>query len=219
MNKRETKKPSEVRFNASTGELFTEDESGRELNELVERGFAVEVRFNERSIYLMNPYIVGNKDRVPNDTLLRIFSDGNYCRRCDCEYFAFFEDRKEFCDSCKYRIAINKEEIIKGDFKDRVKSEKFTSYFKAEDILETNQLEQPMTYRQYLKADYWMSFRQKALEYYNNTCDWCSATSEESTLHVHHVRYGEWFDEQLEDVILLCANCHSKAHGKNYKKR
>lgn len=74
-----------------------------------------------------------------------------------------------------------------------------------------------MTYQKYLKTDYWKAFRQKALEHYGRRCDWCGSQGNSIILHVHHVRYDKWFDEKLENVILLCSDCHRKAHGKSFK--
>lgn len=87
------------------------------------------------------------------------------------------------------------------------------SYYKNNENIEINH--NYLKYQDYLKTDYWKSFRQKSLEHYENKCNWCGADGEEVTMHVHHIKYGEWFNEELENVILLCGSCHSKAHGKS----
>jgi hypothetical protein len=68
---------------------------------------------------------------------------------------------------------------------------------------------QDMPYKQYLKTDHWLGFREKCLEFYGR-CQLCSTTS---NLMVHHKSYDNKGRETFLDVVVLCGYCHSKMHG------
>lgn len=55
--------------------------------------------------------------------------------------------------------------------------------------------------------------RKQVYKKYNNKCAKCSA---EENLHIHHiVKYSEGGLHVLENLMLLCAKCHAKAHKKD----
>lgn len=68
------------------------------------------------------------------------------------------------------------------------------------------------TYQEYLKSDHWQEFRLKALENYGNKCALDKKHTE--NLNVHHNNYDNLGHETMQDVIVLCKNCHTKFHDK-----
>lgn len=67
-----------------------------------------------------------------------------------------------------------------------------------------------MPYREYLKTEHWKDFREHVFEVRGRKCEDCGA--ENVSLHVHHENY-EWLgEERLEDVRVLCRNCHKLRH-------
>lgn len=59
----------------------------------------------------------------------------------------------------------------------------------------------------------WINIRQRILERDGGRCRVCNDGNSE--LHVHHRKYtGEPWNAPLNDLITLCATCHSKAHVK-----
>ena len=74
------------------------------------------------------------------------------------------------------------------------------------DILEA----QSMPYREYLKTEHWKNFREHVLEIRGRKCEDCGA--ENVTFHVHHECYDWLGEERLEDVRVLCRNCHKLRH-------
>ena len=69
-----------------------------------------------------------------------------------------------------------------------------------------------MPYQDYLSTPEWNIIRKFALRDANYQCQLCDATG--VMLHVHHKRYPRRGEEQPEDLIVLCENCHAKVHGK-----
>lgn len=72
-----------------------------------------------------------------------------------------------------------------------------------------------MKYEDYLKTDYWKFCRQAKLEESDCTCGLCNHQDNTSkTLQVHHKTYENRGNERLEDLIVLCEDCHAKFHDK-----
>lgn len=83
-----------------------------------------------------------------------------------------------------------------------------------------------MSYKQYLRSDKWQKIRQavfeRALKNANShnkhgVCERCGYEPWRPCLQVHHINYGHIFNGRLEDLILLCPNCHKELyqHKKN----
>src|SRR5947199_7123461 len=74
-----------------------------------------------------------------------------------------------------------------------------------------------MPYQEYLQTPEWQETRKAALKRAGGHCQLCSG---KGTLNVHHNNYDNLGCEQEEDVITLCADCHSLFHraGKLVKK-
>lgn len=65
-------------------------------------------------------------------------------------------------------------------------------------------------YRAYLYSEHWKQFRQIAIEHYGECCADCGTT--EGVFNVHHLTYENIGRELLEDVVVLCRDCHHKRH-------
>lgn len=63
----------------------------------------------------------------------------------------------------------------------------------------------------YYRTDEWRHMRALALQHYGETCILCAAKEK---LQVHHRTYERLGRERLNDLIVLCDNCHARYHGK-----
>jgi hypothetical protein len=71
-------------------------------------------------------------------------------------------------------------------------------------------------YRQkYLKTLHWEERRVRALELSTYQCECCHSGG---GLHVHHLSYHNLFDEPDVDLMVLCNDCHRKAHEEKFEK-
>ena len=66
-----------------------------------------------------------------------------------------------------------------------------------------------LPYSEYLKTEHWRKKRQRALTEARNLCRICNKGGE---LHTHHRTYDNLGHENDEDLIVLCADCHSLFH-------
>ena len=66
-------------------------------------------------------------------------------------------------------------------------------------------------YKEYLQSDTWKAKRKAVLIRDGLRCQLCG---HEKNLHVHHVTYDRIYDEDLDDLITLCSDCHSGLHKK-----
>ena len=64
-------------------------------------------------------------------------------------------------------------------------------------------------YKLYLRSPEWQVTRERALVFWDRRCATCFATN---NLQVHHRTYKRLGSEQLNDLIVLCDDCHSKFH-------
>ena len=67
-----------------------------------------------------------------------------------------------------------------------------------------------MSYSAYLRTEHWNKKRKKALHYFGYRC--CECGAEDVVLHVHHMHYNDLFREKLEDLRVLCVDCHDHKH-------
>lgn len=79
----------------------------------------------------------------------------------------------------------------------------------AEDTYTPEQLA-TMPYRQYLQTPEWRTRRRHALEHADHRCQRCGSRYR---LEVHHRTYERRGAERLDDLVVLCANCHREEHG------
>lgn len=67
-----------------------------------------------------------------------------------------------------------------------------------------------LPYDEYLKSEYWRDVRRVALHRAGERCQLCNARDR---LQVHHRCYTRrGLPGELEDLIVLCADCHGRFH-------
>ncbi|WBC28395.1 HNH endonuclease [Rhodobacteraceae phage LS06-2018-MD05] len=64
-------------------------------------------------------------------------------------------------------------------------------------------------YYDYLESDKWAQLKIDLYNYRGRKCEKCGLTYK---LQVHHLTYDNIFNEEPEDLIILCENCHKKEH-------
>jgi hypothetical protein len=62
-----------------------------------------------------------------------------------------------------------------------------------------------------MRSKEWRQKRGWALEHHGAKCNRCGSTQ---FLEVHHLHYKNFRHEQMEDLEVLCENCHVKEHPK-----
>ena len=76
----------------------------------------------------------------------------------------------------------------------------------------TDYCEYKQAYLNYLESDQWHTIRNIVLMRAKHKCEKCGSREH---LQTHHLNYNTVFNESLNDLILLCRNCHSRFHDKN----
>jgi len=61
----------------------------------------------------------------------------------------------------------------------------------------------------YLKSAHWRSLRASVLEAQDHHCLGCNATT---NLDVHHIIYSKLYAEKVGEMMVLCRECHIRAH-------
>lgn len=71
-----------------------------------------------------------------------------------------------------------------------------------------------MDYKSFLKTWYWRAISRHIRYKHDFTCYQCGKKG--GNLHVHHLSYEHHGEEHryLEDLVLLCDNCHKEIHNK-----
>lgn len=72
-----------------------------------------------------------------------------------------------------------------------------------------------LPYQEFLKTDFWQDIRKRKLQAANFSCEDCRHSG--SQLDVHHLTYRHHGkeDKHLDELRVLCRNCHSIEHGKS----
>lgn len=72
-------------------------------------------------------------------------------------------------------------------------------------------------YQAFLRSHYWWKVSNQVLQRDGHQCQVCSRNY---SLQVHHLTYKNHCNEanHLEDLITLCGECHSAAHGKEARR-
>lgn len=65
-------------------------------------------------------------------------------------------------------------------------------------------------YHEYLRSDAWKEKRRLVIKRCGNTCEDCHLIPVEQ---VHHLHYRNVGNEELDDLVGLCAECHAERHG------
>jgi hypothetical protein len=75
-------------------------------------------------------------------------------------------------------------------------------------------------YEGYLESEHWRSFRRLVFEAQRvrlglnrNVCESCSSSKDEINLQLHHLTYERMGNGRIEDVRVICRECHQKVHG------
>lgn len=73
-------------------------------------------------------------------------------------------------------------------------------------VLSTKEL-----YGLFLDSEWWRRLTREKKRSVGNRCELCGGVA---ALQSHHVFYRpNWFDTQMEDLLVLCRKCHKKTHG------
>ena len=73
-----------------------------------------------------------------------------------------------------------------------------------------NEKDAKLFYRLYLDSDIWKKKRRERIEKDGFKCSVCGSAK---NLNVHHITYERLGREDLEDLVTLCRDCHSRLHG------
>lgn len=68
-------------------------------------------------------------------------------------------------------------------------------------------------YIKYLESDEWKEKRLQVAKLKNYKCEKCGKEVKFG-YHIHHLTYERLFNEELSDLMFLCADCHANIHGK-----
>jgi len=69
-------------------------------------------------------------------------------------------------------------------------------------------------YNQYIKSEEWYNLKIDLLEKRGCKCEKCGKKRRPTSLHIHHLTYERLYDELPTDLMIMCAICHMKEHGK-----
>jgi 5-methylcytosine-specific restriction endonuclease McrA len=73
-------------------------------------------------------------------------------------------------------------------------------------------------YKVYMKSEPWKVMRKMCLIRAGYMCEKCGAVAKnmggKHQLHVHHKTYINFGAEDMDDLMVLCSNCHSNEHRK-----
>jgi 5-methylcytosine-specific restriction endonuclease McrA len=67
-------------------------------------------------------------------------------------------------------------------------------------------------YKAYLNSKEWFAVRESLFVVRGKKCERCGS---KENIQVHHIHYRNIFREQLEDLMVVCKDCHRKIHGLN----
>lgn len=70
-------------------------------------------------------------------------------------------------------------------------------------------------YREYLISKKWWAYKRAIYFLYEEECFICMS---KKNLIVHHKTYDRLYNEDLDDLVLVCGECHSKIHDNRYTK-
>lgn len=65
------------------------------------------------------------------------------------------------------------------------------------------------SYKEYLLSGEWDNLRKQKLRQVGSSCQICNS---KKGLHIHHRTYARIFNERLNDLTVLCGDCHALFH-------
>jgi 5-methylcytosine-specific restriction endonuclease McrA len=123
------------------------------------------------------------------------------------------------------RAKIRADKVLKGEFVSvpvitpkkhkkkkakRIKSKVKTKSIKRKRIIKPLSAHK-QKYHDYLLSPEWAQIKIDLFEHRGKKCERCPS---KYNLHVHHLHYNNIFNEEPEDLIILCNKCHSLEHKK-----
>ena len=113
-------------------------------------------------------------------------------------------------------LKLSEYKIGEPEFKEEHQpSEMLTPRSDSDEIAQIEEL--TGNYRKYIDSEHWNAIRTQALKRDGFRCQICGTGIEP---RVHHVSYEHLGTEQeLDDVVTLCDECHSKVHAKDNQNR
>lgn len=82
---------------------------------------------------------------------------------------------------------------------------------KAQEAARVSERLQHVSYASYLSLPVWCAMRRSVLARARDHCERCRHATER--LVVHHVRYRERGKERLDDLLVMCTDCHAQIHA------
>lgn len=77
-----------------------------------------------------------------------------------------------------------------------------------------------MNYKEYIVSKEWYDLKIDLLEIRGCKCEICGKQKHPTRLQIHHKHYLTLFNENPEDLLILCSTCHKEIHrDKNNKKK
>jgi len=171
-----------------------------------------------------------------NDT--KVTADSQYRNKVFAQYNGFREStvRGYLCDDCWQPLAElgqQATEEYKAKRRERQQSERKQTALETDTIIKGEQKVSPakrfhlmtsilsqasidrlkgMDYQDFLSTFYWEIVRKYKMVRAGYKCELCN---ENGVLHVHHKTYEHHGEEHshLEDLIVLCKDCHAKFHN------
>ena len=88
-----------------------------------------------------------------------------------------------------------------------------------------NEIEQPIDhelskeedYRKYINSAQWKRKCKAKIKLARNKCEKCCISGYSIKLQVHHLTYDHFKHEKMDELQVLCPNCHHKADEKRKK--
>lgn len=71
-------------------------------------------------------------------------------------------------------------------------------------------------YNEYLQSEEWAQLKIDLFNHRGKKCEKCSSEEE---IHVHHLHYRNIFNEEPEDLVILCKKCHFAEHKDKRRKK
>jgi hypothetical protein len=71
-------------------------------------------------------------------------------------------------------------------------------------------------YNEQLKNEKWKAFRNFVFVVRGSKCEMCGATQKLQVHHPNYVKGRKAWEYTCNEVVVLCEQCHRKAHGLNY---
>lgn len=68
-------------------------------------------------------------------------------------------------------------------------------------------------YYEYIKSPEWHSLKIDIIQARGCKCERCNKKKHPAKLQLHHLTYERLFNEESQDLMLVCRRCHMKEHG------